>query len=77
MSAPCNAKPISLGLAPWNLYPARNVDTNVHIEVEHFNLVKRDGPVPLGLFALCSMHHALCACAMSFYALRSALGAIE
>jgi len=33
---------------PWNLYPASNVDTNGHIEVEHFNLVKPDGPVPLG-----------------------------
>jgi len=53
-------------LAPWNLYPASNVDTNGHIEVEHFNLVKPDGPVPLGLFALCSMHHALCASAMSY-----------
>jgi hypothetical protein len=25
---------------PWNLYPARNVDTNGHIEIECFNLLK-------------------------------------
>ena len=36
-------------LAPWNLYPARNVDTNSHIEVECFNLLKPDGTIPLGL----------------------------
>ena len=36
-------------LAPWNLYPARNVDTNGHIEVEYFNLLKPDGPIPLGI----------------------------
>ena len=36
-------------LAPWNLYPARNVDTNSHIEVEYFNLLKPDGTIPLGL----------------------------
>jgi len=33
----------------WNLYPARNVDTNVHIEKEFFNLLKPDGTVPLGI----------------------------
>ena len=49
MPAPCKAKPISLGLAPWNLYPARNVDTNGHIEVECFNLLKPDGTIPLGI----------------------------
>jgi len=32
----------------WNLYPARNVDTNGHIEVEYFNLVTPDGTIPLG-----------------------------
>ena len=36
-------------LAPWNLYPARNVDTNNHIEIECFNLLKHDGTIPLGL----------------------------
>jgi hypothetical protein len=41
--------PISLGPAPWNLYPARNVDTNCHIEVECFNLLKPDGTVSLGI----------------------------
>jgi len=34
--------------APWNLYPANNVDTNGHIKAEYFSLVKPDGPVPLG-----------------------------
>jgi len=34
---------------PWNLYPARNVDTNGHIEVEYFNLLKPDGTIPLGI----------------------------
>ena len=33
---------------PWNLYPARNVDTNSHIETECFNLLKPDGTIPLG-----------------------------
>ena len=33
---------------PWNLYPARNVDTNGHIEVEYFNLLTPDGTIPLG-----------------------------
>jgi hypothetical protein len=36
-------------LAPWNLYPARNVDTNGLIKAECFNLLKRDGTVPLGI----------------------------
>ena len=49
MFTPCNAKPISLGPAPWNLYPARNVNTNVHIEKEFFNLLKPDGTIPLGI----------------------------
>ena len=40
-------------LAPWNLYPARNADTNSHIEVECFNLLKPDGTIPLGL------HHSI------------------
>jgi len=35
--------------APWNLYPARNVNTNGHIEVECFNLLKPDGTIPLGI----------------------------
>ena len=35
--------------APWNLYPARNVNTNGHIEVEYFNLLKPDSTVPLGI----------------------------
>jgi hypothetical protein len=34
---------------PWNLYPARNVDTNGHIEVECFNLLTPDGTIPLGI----------------------------
>jgi hypothetical protein len=34
--------------APWNLYPARNVNTNGHIEVKCFNLLKPDGTIPLG-----------------------------
>ena len=34
---------------PWNLYPARNVDTNVHIEKEFFNLLKPDDTIPLGI----------------------------
>ena len=34
--------------APWNFYPARNVDTNGHIEVECFNLLKPDGTIPPG-----------------------------
>jgi hypothetical protein len=37
------------GFTPWNLYPARNVDTNVHIEKEFFNLLKPDGTIPLGI----------------------------
>jgi len=37
-------------LAPWNLYPAHNVDTNGHIEVKCFNLLKPDGTVSLGLY---------------------------
>ena len=49
MPAPCNAKYISLGSIPWNLYPARNVNTNVHIEKEFFNLLKPDGTIPLGI----------------------------
>ena len=40
---------IPLGLAPWNLYLARNVNTNGHIELECFNLLKPDGTVPLGI----------------------------
>ena len=40
---------IPLGPAPWNLYPARNVDTNGHIEVEYFNLLTPDGTIPLGI----------------------------
>jgi len=36
-------------LAPWNLDPARNVDTNGLIKAECFNLLKRDGTVPLGI----------------------------
>jgi len=40
---------IPLGPAPWNLYPARNVDTNTHIEVECFNLLKPDGIIPPGI----------------------------
>ena len=35
--------------APWNLYPARNVDTDGHIEVECFNLLTPDGTIPLGI----------------------------
>jgi hypothetical protein len=34
---------------PWNLYPARNVDTNGNIEVVYFNLLKPDGTIPLGI----------------------------
>ena len=49
MFTPCNAKPISLGPAPWNLYPARNVDTNGHIQAECFNLLKPDLTIPLGV----------------------------
>ena len=49
MPAPCNAKHISLGSAPWNLYPARNVDTNGHIEGEYFNLLTPDEDIPLGI----------------------------
>jgi len=37
------------GFTPWNLYPARNVDTNGHIEVEYFNLLTPDGTIPLGI----------------------------
>jgi len=37
-------------LPPWNLYPARNIDTNGHIEVERFNLLKPDGTIPLGIY---------------------------
>jgi len=44
--------PIPLGPAPWNLYPARNVDTNGYIEEESFNLLKPDGTIPLGPFAI-------------------------
>ena len=29
--------------------PARNVDTNRHIEVKCFNLLKPDGAIPLGI----------------------------
>jgi len=36
--------------APWNLYPARNVNTNVYIKVECFNLLKPDGTIPLGIY---------------------------
>jgi hypothetical protein len=35
--------------APWNLYPARNVNTNGHIELECFNLLKPDLTIPLGI----------------------------
>jgi len=35
--------------APWNLYPARNVDKNGHIEVEYFNLLTPEGTIPLGI----------------------------
>jgi hypothetical protein len=47
------AKRISLGYLQGvqlgcNLYPARNVDINGHIEVEYFNLLKPDGTIPLG-----------------------------
>jgi len=41
--------PISLGPAPWNLYPARNINTNGHIEGECFNLLTPDGTIPLGI----------------------------
>jgi len=34
---------------PRNLYPARNVDTNSHIEAECFNLLNRGDVIPLGL----------------------------
>jgi len=34
---------------PWNLYPARNVNTNGHIEVECFNSLTPDGTIPLGI----------------------------
>ena len=50
MPALCNAKPISLGLAPWNLYPACNLDKNGHIEVESINLLKLDLTIPLGFY---------------------------
>lgn len=33
----------------WNLYPARNVDTNGLIEKEFFNLLTPDGTIPLEL----------------------------
>jgi len=36
--------------APWNLYHARNVDTDGHIEIECFNLLTPDGTIPLGIF---------------------------
>ncbi len=36
--------------APWNLYPARNIDTNGHIKVESFNLLKLDLIIPLGFY---------------------------
>ena len=45
---------------PWNLYPARNVNTNGHIEVGCFNLLKPDGTIPLGPFAISPGLHALC-----------------
>ena len=35
--------------APWNLYPARNVDTDGHIELECFNLLTPDSTIPLGI----------------------------
>jgi len=38
------------GFTPWNLYPARNVETNGHIEVEYFNLLTPDGTIPLGFY---------------------------
>ena len=41
-------EPISLGSAPWILYPASNVDKNGHIEVEYFNLLKPDLTISLG-----------------------------
>jgi len=50
MHAPCNAKPISLGFTPWNLYPVHNVDTNGHNELEYFNLPTPDGTIPLGFY---------------------------
>jgi len=55
MPAPCNAKPISLGSTPWNLYPACNVDTNGHIELECFNLITPYGTIPLGSYELSAM----------------------
>jgi hypothetical protein len=39
---------IPLGPAPWNLYHARNVNTNGHIEGECFNLLKPDVTISLG-----------------------------
>ena len=43
---------IPLGPAPWNLYPARNVDTYGLIDVKFFNLLKLDGIVLLGICQL-------------------------
>ena len=40
---------IPLGPVPWNLYPARNINTNGHIEVEYYNLLTSDGTIPLGI----------------------------
>jgi len=48
MFTPWNAKHISLGFTPWNLYPACNIDKNGHIEVESFNFYKPDLTIPLG-----------------------------
>jgi len=35
---------------PWNLYPARNIETNGYIQTEYFNLLKPDLTIPLGLY---------------------------
>ena len=51
-SRPSGSK-IPQRVTPWNLYPARNLDKNGHIEVEYFNLLKPDGTIPLGFW-----HHS-------------------
>ena len=47
-------------LAPWNLYPARNVDTNSHIETECFNLLNRGDVIPQGFTLLNSALRTPC-----------------
>jgi len=51
---PVISKRISLGYLQgvqlgWNLHPACNIDKNVHIETECFNLLKLDLTIPPGI----------------------------